>query len=111
MAFDAGLAERLREILGSSPDISEKRMFGGLAFLSRDYMFIGISGDALMARIGPDNYQQALAQVHVREMDFTGRPMRGYVFVDPPGFERDTDLARWVALSLDFVGMLPPKKK
>ena len=93
MAYDEGLAERLRDVLNSRPGISEKKMFGGLAFMSRGYMFIGILGDVLMARVGPEYYREALTRLNVREMDFTGKPMKGYVFVDPPGFETDPDLS------------------
>lgn len=110
MSYDEGLAERLRESLQSQRDISEKKMFGGLAFMSRGYMFIGITGDILMARIGPDDYEQALSRAYVRVMDFTGKPMKGYVFVDPPGFESDSDLSDWVQRCHRFVQSLPPKK-
>ena len=110
MSYDEGLAERLREALQSQRGISEKKMFGGLAFISRGYMFVGITGDILMARIGPDYYEQALSRPHVRMMDFTGKPMKGYVYVDPPGFERDSDLSDWVQRCHGFVQSLPPKK-
>ena len=110
MSYDEGLAERLRETLRSRRGISEKKMFGGLAFISRGYMFIGITGDSLMARIGPGYYEQALSRPHVRVMDFTGKPMKGYVFVDPAGFESDSDLSDWVHRCHRFVQSLPPKK-
>ena len=110
MSFDAGLAERIRDVLRSDTHTTEKKMFGGLAFMTGGYMFIGISGDALMARVGPENYEKALSQPHVREMDFTGKPMKGYVFVDPLGFESDADLSNWINLCHIFVKSLPPKK-
>jgi hypothetical protein len=110
MSYDEGLAERLREVLQMNRGITEKKMFGGLAFMSRGYMFIGITGDVLMARVGPERYDQALSRLHVREMDFTGKPMKGYVFVDPPGFENDVDLAEWVRQCHEFVQSLPEKK-
>ena len=109
MAYDEGLAERLREIF-PSPGIAEKKMFGGIAFMTRGYMFVGIVGDILMARVGPDYYEQALARPHVRVMDFTGKPMKGYVFVDPAGFESDEDLAEWAERGYRFVQTLPPKQ-
>ena len=109
MAYDQGLAERLRELLQDHAGIAEKKMFGGLCFLSRGYMFVGIVGEALMARVGPDAYEKALCRPHVRVMDFTGKPMKGYVFVDPPGYEEDRDLKRWVEESLKFVGTLGDK--
>ena len=110
MSFDEGLAERLRKILQSDRNVTEKKMFGGLAFMSRGYMFVGILGDTLMARVGPANYQKALSRTRVREMDFTGKPMKGYVFVDPPGFEDDSHLLEWVQQCKLFVRTLPPKK-
>jgi len=109
MAYDEGLAERLRQLLQSDNDVAERKMFGGLAFLSHGYMFVGIIGEVLMARVGPDAYAQVLEQPHVRVMDFTGRPMTGYVFVDPPGFAEDEDLAAWVERCYAFVATLPPK--
>ncbi len=110
MSYDEGLAERLREALQFQRGISEKKMFGGLAFMSRGYMFVGITGGILMARIGPEYYEQALSRPHVRVMDFTGKPMKGYVFVDPPGFESDSELSDWVQRCYRFTQSLPPKK-
>ncbi|MBL8511067.1 MAG: TfoX/Sxy family protein [Betaproteobacteria bacterium] len=109
MAFDEGLAERIRGILQSRSGIVEKNMFGGIAFMSQGHMAVGITKDTLMVRIGPVAYANALQQPHVREMDFTGRPMKGYVFIDPPGFETDADLIQWIEKSLNFVRTLPAK--
>ena len=111
MSYDEGLAERLRDALQGYRDITERKMFGGLAFMSRDYMFLGIVDDVLMARVGPEQYEEALCRPHVRVMDFTGRPMKGYVFVDPPGFDFDSDLLAWVERTHRFVQSLPPKKR
>jgi TfoX/Sxy family transcriptional regulator of competence genes len=108
MTIDEGLAERIREVLGSA-GIVERKMFGGIAFMSRGHMFVGIAKEALMVRVGPDAYAASLKRPHAREMDFTGKPMKGYVFVDPPGFEADADLARWVNAGLSFVAALPAK--
>ncbi|MBI4290618.1 MAG: TfoX/Sxy family protein [Betaproteobacteria bacterium] len=110
MAYDEGLAERLREVLQSQRGISERKMFGGLAFMNRGYMFVGIVGDVLMARVGPEYYREALSRPYVREMDFTGKPMKGYVFVDPPGFELDADLSDWALRCHGFIQTLPAKK-
>ncbi len=109
MAIDEGLTERIREALGRTR-IDERRMFGGIAFMHRGYMFIGISKDRLMVRVGPTAYEAALKKKHVRVMDFTGKPLKGYVYVDAPGFERDEDLAAWVEAGLTFVKSLPAKK-
>ena len=109
MAFDEGLAERIRELLRERSGVIERKMFGGLAFMLNGYMFVGIVGDTLMARVGPDGYAKALAQKHVREMDFTGKPMKGYVYVAPEGIESDAALEHWVSRCAAFVGTLPPK--
>jgi len=109
MAYDEGLAERLRDLFADHPGITEKKMFGGLAFMYRGHMLVGILGDSLMARVGPTEYADALKRPHGREMDFTGKPMKGYVYVDPAGFEADTDLSKWVWLCLQLNESLPPK--
>lgn len=85
-------------------------MFGGLAFMSRGHMLVGIAGDVLMARVGPDDYEQALLRPFAREMDFTGKPMKGYVYIDHPGFKEDSELREWVERCHNFVHALPPKK-
>jgi TfoX/Sxy family transcriptional regulator of competence genes len=109
MAYDPGLAQRIREMLEGRDGIAERQMFGGIAFMSHGHMFVGVAGHALMARIGSDRYDAALAQPHVRPMDFTGKPMKGYVFVDPPGLAADADLQRWIDACAAFVAGLPPK--
>ena len=110
MAYDEGLAERIRSLLEDRRDVTEKAMFGGLAFLSPKGMFVGITGHDLMARVGPEAHAACLLMPHVRPMDFTGRPMKGYVFVSPEGTSRDADLAAFVTRSLAFVDTLPAKK-
>jgi TfoX/Sxy family transcriptional regulator of competence genes len=109
MAYDEALARRLRAVMPAGPGITEKRMFGGLAFLACGHMFVGIVGDTLMARVGPAAHAAALGQPHVREMDFTGKPLRGYVCVDAPGLAASRELKRWVMVCLQFVQSLPPK--
>jgi len=79
MAYDEGLAERLRDLFVDRPGITEKKMFGGLAFMYRGHMLVGILEDSLMARVGTTEYADVLKRPHVREMDFTGKPMKGYV--------------------------------
>ncbi len=109
MAYDEGVAERCREYLTDCAGISEKKMFGGLAFMYRGNMLMGIVGEVLMARVGLKEYDAALKHPFVRKMDFTGRPMKGYVYVDSAGFEADADLKRWVELCLRFNASLPSK--
>ncbi len=109
MVFDPGLAQRVRDIVGAREGVSERRMFGGLAFLLDGRMFVGIEGASLMARVGPQRHPDALALPHVREMDFTGRPMKGYVYVDAPGLADDRALQAWVEWCAAFVATLPAK--
>jgi TfoX/Sxy family transcriptional regulator of competence genes len=110
MAFDAGLAHRIREIWGNRPGLSERHMFGGLAFLLNGHMFAGVQDSTLMARVGPERYADALAVQHVRVMDFTGKPLKGYVYVAPQGIDQDPELAKWVNWCASFVAAMPPKK-
>ncbi|MEY4752292.1 MAG: hypothetical protein RIQ60_4506 [Pseudomonadota bacterium] len=109
MAYDEYLAGRIRKALTHAPGITEKKMFGGVCFLRHGLMFAGVTGSTVMARIGKANYEAALAREHVRVMDFTGKPMAGYVFVDEPGVATETELKSWLDLCIDFVATLPPK--
>lgn len=109
MAYDEGLAQRVREALTDRSDAHEKKMFGGLCFLLSGNMCCGIVGDELMLRVGPDRYESVLARPHAREMDFTGRAMRGMVYVGTDGLETDEALAAWLKPAVDFAGGLPPK--
>jgi len=109
MAYDEGLAERIRETLADAHGVSERRMFGGLAFMLHGNMFVGIVGSTLMARVGPEQSATALRRAHVREMDFTGRPMKGYVYVDESGTAEDADLSMWVDACRRHVATLPRK--
>lgn len=108
MAYDQVLAERLRDALGDAPTIVEKKMFGGLAFMEQGNLLVGVMGDDLIARIGPDNQAAALVRPGAREFDFTGRPMRGWVIVAGEVLDDDV-LAGWVASAREYVLALPPK--
>lgn len=110
MAYDEGLARRIREALGADAAVTEKKMFGGLAFLYRGLMFVGVSGDKLMARVGRDEYEDSLRREHVRQMDFTGKPMQGYVYVEAGGLRTMKQLQFWLERCRGFVGTLPPKR-
>lgn len=109
MAFDDRLADRVRSALARQAGVTEKRMFGGLCFLLHGHMCCGIVGDTLMVRVGPDAYDAALDEPHAREMDFTGKPLRGMVYVAPDGLITDSALASWVRRGTAFAGNLPPK--
>lgn len=110
MAYDEGLAQRIRECLQHQDDVVEKKMFGGLCFMVTSHMCCGIVNDTLMARVGPDQYEKSLARKYVSEMDFTGKAMKGLVYVAPEGLGSDKALCRWVETCLKFVMSLPPKK-
>lgn len=109
MAYDEGIAERIRDALADTPNVTEKKMFGGIAFLVNGHMCYGVTNETLMVRVGADNYESALARPHARTMDFTGKPLRGFVYVATAGFDTDHGLASWIRLGLDFVTTLPPK--
>jgi TfoX/Sxy family transcriptional regulator of competence genes len=89
----------------------EKKMFGGLAYLSNGKMFAGILKDELVVRVGPDGNDVALKEPHTRPMDFTGRPMKGYVYVSPDGMKTPAQLRKWLVRGLTFAGSLPPTKR
>jgi hypothetical protein len=109
MAYDETLARRVREIVADmDAKITERKMFGGLAFMLNGHMFTGIVGDELMLRLGEAGAEDALRREHVREMDFTGRPMKAMVFVEPAGLH-GAGLDDWVAEAAAFAGSLPPK--
>jgi TfoX/Sxy family transcriptional regulator of competence genes len=110
MSYDPGLAQRVREALGDRLGISEREMFGGLAFLVDGKMFVGIRNSSLMARVGSERHADALAMPSVRAMDFTGRPMKGYVYIDPPAIAEDRDLQAWVSWCVEYVARLPAKR-
>lgn len=109
MAYDEGLAERIREILAAETGLSERKMFGGLAFMLDGHMCCGIVGDELMLRLGAERADEALGRPHVRAMDFTGKPMTGMVYVASEGV-RGPALRRWVGPAVAHVRSLPPKQ-
>jgi TfoX/Sxy family transcriptional regulator of competence genes len=109
MAYDEGLANRVRGVLGRRAHVSEKKMFGGIAFLLDGKMFCGVAKDQLMVRVGPDRHEEALGRRHVRPMDFTGRPMNGYVFVAAAGCRTPAAVEPWVERSIAFVKTLAKK--
>src|SRR5688572_23890839 len=106
MGYDEKLADRIRRAVGPRSDVTEKKMFGGLAFLLDGKMFCGIANDDLMVRVGPERHEASLAEAHVRPMDFTGRPMTGYVFVGPGGSRTEKAVKKWVDRGAAFVATL-----
>ena len=109
MAYDEKLADRVRDVLAGEDGVTERKMFGGLAFMVGGHMACGIVGDDLMLRLGAEGAEQALEHAHVRPMDFTGRPMTGMVYVGPAGV-RGGALRTWVGRAVAFARSLPPKQ-
>jgi TfoX/Sxy family transcriptional regulator of competence genes len=109
VSYDEQLAERIRKARSGRRGITEKKMFGGLSFLLRGNMCCGIAKGELMVRVGPDAYPKALARKHARPMDFTGKPLTGYVYVAPRGVRSQRELRGWVEQGLAFARSLPPR--
>src|SRR5687767_9328965 len=102
MAYNEKLADRIREMLTDIPRVEEKAMMGGLTFMVNDKMCIGIIKDEMMCRIDPALHEVAIEKMGCRTMDFTKRPMMGYVMVDDSGMKSKKDIEYWINLSLDF---------
>ncbi len=111
MAYNEKLAERVRDILFGHGHIDERKMFGGLAFMVHDKMCVGIVQDKLMARINPDHYEMALQKPGCEVMDFTGRPMKGFIFINPQGMKTKKALQYWIELALEFNKQAKASKK
>jgi hypothetical protein len=110
MTYDEKLATRVRRVLPPTDNIVEKHMFGGIAFLLDGKMFCGVVNRDLLVRVGPEAYQGALDRPHARPMDFTGRPLTGFVFVGPSGSRTDAAVATWIRQANEFVSTLPARK-
>jgi TfoX/Sxy family transcriptional regulator of competence genes len=100
VAYDEGLAQRLRDLLIDQRGVTERKMFGGLCLMVDGKMCVGVVGDELMARVGADGHAAALKKAHVRPMDFTGKPLKGFVYVGVEGLESETALEEWVQLGV-----------
>jgi TfoX/Sxy family transcriptional regulator of competence genes len=98
--------DRVREVLADRADVEEKRMVGGRSFVVRGHLCLGVSGDALMVRVGPEAYQPALEEPGVRPLTLGSKQPIGYVLVDPPAIRSAADLARWIGRGLDYVATL-----
>ncbi len=109
MAYDDAFADRIREVLSARSDVSERNMFGGVAFMVAGNMACGVLGEDLIVRLGEDEAEKALAEEGVRPFDFTGRPMKTTVYVSPERTADDTGLAEWVEAGADYAASLPPK--
>ena len=109
MAYDETLAARIRQILARHKNVENKKMFGGIGFLLNGNMLVGVWKDSLIARVGSDEYEHAVLEPHVKEFDVTGKPMKGWVLVEPQGVVDDEQLNEWIQRALKFVGKLPAK--
>ena len=107
MAFSEPLAARICDALAPTKGVEEKRMFGGVGYLLNGNMLVGVWKDSLVVRVGPDEGEEALKEPHVRVFDITGRPMKGWVLVEPEGTEGDEQLSAWIGRATRFVRALP----
>jgi TfoX/Sxy family transcriptional regulator of competence genes len=112
MAYDEHLTDRIRKVfLEHKISFEDKKMMGGICFLVNDKMCLGVIKDKLMARIDPDEMDKALLKPGCHEMDFTGRPMKGFIFVEPEGIDMDKDLESWIELALEYNPKAKSSKK
>lgn len=111
MAYNERLAERIRGYFKRRKAVEEKRMFGGLCFLLNGHMCCGIEKDRLMVRVLPDRYDSLLKKPQAREMDFTGKPLKGFLFISESGYRTAAGLTRWLDEAVEYVKSKPPKKK
>lgn len=109
MAYDPVIAQRARQEMQHLPGFSEKKMFGGVGFLLWGNMVCGVNGNDLIVCVGKEGYDQALSQPHTRVFDMTGKPMTGWIVVEPDGVAGEADLRRWVDQGVQFALTLPPK--
>ena len=109
MDYDPELADEVREFLVAEAGVSERQMFGGIAFMVNGNMAVGVMGADLMVRVGGAAFDEAMERPGARIFDFTGRPMKNWVLVGPEGFTEPGDFADWIQRGVDFAASLPPK--
>ena len=109
MSYSKSLAARIQQVVGTRRGVVEKKMFGGVGFLFKGNMMVGVWQNSLIARLGAEQADEALRQPHVREFDITGRAMKGWVMVEPEGVATAADLHDWVTQAVTFVKTLPAK--
>ncbi|MBI2170856.1 MAG: TfoX/Sxy family protein [Chloroflexi bacterium] len=110
MPYNEALADRIRIAFAQRQGVTERKMFGGIAFMVDGKMAVGVQKDDLMLRVSGEEFERALARPHVRPMDFTGRPMVGFLYVAPGGCQADADLRMWVDMAVSYAQALPAKK-
>jgi hypothetical protein len=109
VAYNEALAERIRAHLGAADGLNERKMFGGIAFMLNGNVLVGVMNDDLIVRVDAAESEDALSQPGARPFDYTGRPMKGWLFVGPSGCGSDADLGGWIERAMGFVTTLPPK--
>jgi TfoX/Sxy family transcriptional regulator of competence genes len=109
VAYSEELVERIRDVLDGRPGIVERKMFGGVAWMVNGNMACGVIAEDIMVRLDHEEADQAMAEEHVGPMEFTGRPMRGFLLVEAAGIEEERDLVRWIETGANFAESLPPK--
>ena len=109
MAYNAVLVRRIEKLLRRRKSVTQKEMFGGICFLVNGNMCCGVERDKLVVRVGPEQYEQLLQRRHIKPMDFTGRPLRGFIYVAPAGLKSRNALASWLELGLRYAHSLPAK--
>lgn len=111
MAYHERLAERIRGYFKRRKGVEEKRMFGGLCFMLNGHMCCGIEKDRLMVRVMPDRYEALLKKPHAHKMDFTGKPLKGFLFISEAGYRTASGLDSWLDEAVECATSKPPKKK
>jgi hypothetical protein len=109
LAYDEFLADRIRQRLADQRGLTEKEMFGGLGFMLNGNICCGVIGDEMIARLGPEGAEAAFSDSHTRPFDFTGRPMKGWIYIEAVGVDEDDALDRWVTRAIEFTTTLPKK--
>ena len=109
MAYNQALADEIRARIGDHPGLTERQMFGGIAFMLNGNMAVGVSGDELMVRVGKDAHDEAMTLPGTRLFDMSARPMRGWILVAPEGIASDADLGAWIDRGVAWAETLPPK--
>lgn len=110
MAYNEFLAERIEQLVNELPGIEGKKMFGGIGYLLNGNMSVGVYKEFLIVRSGPEKYEELLEKPHTKVFDITGKVMKGWIMVEEEGFVKDSDLASWINLGIEFAESLPKKK-
>jgi TfoX/Sxy family transcriptional regulator of competence genes len=109
MPYDETVAKRVRNVLKRRKGVTERKMFGGIAFLVNGHMCCGVNEKNIVLRLGKEGAAEAIRERHTREMDFTGTPMASMIYLTPTGYRSEEDLKAWVDRAVQFAKTLPPK--